>query len=246
MTAYNDETLRRYLGGDLTADDAVAIEAAVAGDADLERRLMALDPFAKPVRDTFAPLPGEDRVAAYAPVAAPLQKPLREQRWAIVMAACIAGAMIGYGFSGFAPKPTDWRTEVAHSQALYTTATISTVTSAADEVRNQLAAASEAVGAPLPLATLQNIAGMRLIRAQVLGYNGIPLAQIVFEGPNGTPIALCVLRGGGNGDMEQSTRQGLASTSWSKAGDAYLLIGGQDQAGIAAAAEIIRAQLGGV
>ena len=46
MSDYTDAQLKGYLNGTMTGDEAAALEMAVAGDTDLEQRLMALDPFA--------------------------------------------------------------------------------------------------------------------------------------------------------------------------------------------------------
>ena len=78
---FSDETLMAYLEGSLDETQCRAIDAAVEDDAELERRMMALDPFAPVVQGVFEGLPAQapqlDLPEAKVPVPSNSGSPLR-------------------------------------------------------------------------------------------------------------------------------------------------------------------------
>ncbi|MDG1368864.1 MAG: hypothetical protein P8Q48_01190 [Paracoccaceae bacterium] len=237
---YSDDTLRQFLDGVLDQAKTKEIETAMLSDADLERRIMGLDDLAASVKAVMESLPSEARMAELAPaVSAP---PTRQSRpWAMLAAACAVGVFIGIGSSWFnADAAPDWRVEVAHYQALYTPETINAINLAPGEAEAQVGRAAAQIGANVPLAELAAHDGLELRRAQVLGFEGAPLAQIVFAHSSGTPVALCLIRTGGKEQLAMGERLNMASADWAVDGIEYLLIGDISAADMAAHATRIR------
>lgn len=237
---YSDDTLRQFLDGVLDQAKTKEIETAMLSDADLERRIMGLDDLAASVKAVLESLPSEARKAELAPaVSAP---PTRQSRpWAMLAAACAVGVIIGIGSSWFnADAAPDWRVEVAHYQALYTPETINAINLAPGEAEAQVGRAAAQIGANVPLAELAAHDGLELRRAQVLGFEGAPLAQIVFAHSSGAPVALCLIRTGGKEQLAMGERLNMASADWAVDGIEYLLIGDISAADMAAHATRIR------
>ena len=237
---YSDDTLRQFLDGVLDPAKTKEIETAMLSDADLERRIMGLDDLAASVKAVMESLPSEARMAELAPaVNAP---PTRQSRpWAMLAAACAVGVFIGIGSSWFnADAAPDWRVEVAHYQALYTPETINAINLAPGEAEAQVGRAAAQIGANVPLAELAAHDGLELRRAQVLGFEGAPLAQIVFAHSSGVPVALCLIRTGGKEQLAMGERLNMASADWAVDGIEYLLIGDISAVDMAAHATRIR------
>lgn len=245
---FSEDELRAYLAGAAEPDLAARIEAALETDDDLARKLMALDQMAPKVRDAMADLPGDARAEAALTFAPTASRPApARRRFSLAAAASLLGVAIGWGGGLLWPAgaPADWRMEVANYQALYTEATIAPITPDAARIDADLARISTLVDADLPGPDLRALDGMRLIRAQVLGFEGAPLAQIVYRNAGGAPIALCVIRTGAGGEQALSTDRlrGLASASWSSGGVEYLMIGGDDAGWLRERAEDAKAVL---
>lgn len=235
-----DDMLHSYLAGTAPEPLARAIETAVETDRDLEARLMALDPMAAPTKDVFEMLPNSDRFGALEEIltpAAPTNSAVFGQWWATAAACAVAAVALGWSLW---PESPDWRMEVARYQALYVTETIEHLNSDPTLLSAQLQRAQDAIGAPLPQEALAGLDGLDLRRAQVLGFEGQELVQIVFSDAQGRPIALCLMQGddGTLGGMELA---GLASYSWGTGSHQFLLIGGDDQTTIDGLADDIMA-----
>jgi anti-sigma factor RsiW len=70
------------------------------------------------------------------------------------------------------------------------------------------------------------VPGADFRRAQVLEYDGKPLAQIAYLDPEDGPMALCIVpsdKGKAEPDMER--RRGMNVVYWSNATHAFMLIG---------------------
>ena len=240
---YTDDILRQFLDGELEDAKRTEIETAMLSDADLEDRIMALDDLAAAVKAVMTDLPSEARVADLAPTAAPAATTVAapQRPWAMLAAACAIGVVIGLGGTWFATDASpDWRVEVAHYQALYTPTTIGEIDLAPGEAEAQVTRATAKVGATLPVAELAALDGLKLRRAQTLGFEGAPLAQIVFAHSSGAPVALCLIRTGDEETLAMGERLNMASADWAVDGVEYLLIGDIDPSEMAAQAERIR------
>jgi len=241
--SYSDDVLRQFLDGGLDDVQRKEIETAMLSDADLESRIMALDDMAASVKAAMDWIPSEARVAGLAPAVAAAPEPVRSKHrpWGMLAAACAVGVFIGFGSSWIgADAAPDWRTEVAHYQALYTTDTINAIDLKPSEAAAQVDRAAANVGAKVPTAELAGLDGLTLRRAQTLGFEGAPLAQIVFAHSSGAPVALCLIRTGKEEALKMGERLNMASADWSVDGVEYLLIGDIDPAEMAAQAKRIR------
>lgn len=224
---YSDETLKSYLDGALPEAEAKALEQAMSTDEALQRRLMALDTFAAPVAETFQNLPGEARLESLR-AALPTAKPQSPRWWTgAAMAASVAvGALVGSQFlpSG-STEATGWRMEVARYQALYVPETVAYLGGDPNKLATEMARASKAVGLDLDLEALAEVDDLTLRRAQVLGFEGQPLIQMVYTDPKGTPFALCIMADA-EGSEGPEILVGLATHTWESGTHGFILVGG--------------------
>ena len=237
---YSDELLRRYLDGALPDERANAIEAALATDPALERRLMALDPCAGMVADAFGGQPGTERVERLR-AAIPAKRRFTSLLPGAAMAASLAfGIAIGNQLwpAGDTDTP-NWRLEVARYQALYTPETVGHLASEPARLMAELDRAAEAVGLPLPANELAAVAGLTLRRAQVLGFEGKALIQLAYTDAAGTPFALCIMPHMDDADGEAELA-GLSTYSWAAGTHSFILVGRKPQSEVTRLAAAFR------
>ena len=81
------------------------------------------------------------------------------------------------------------------------------------------------------LDVLRNVDGLDYKRAQVLGFEGKPLAQMTFLTKTGVPIAFCVLKRGStsSSDIRSYDLKELATAYWASGEHEFMVIGGADQ-----------------
>lgn len=236
--AYSDEDLTAFLDGHLSADNAAEIQAAAALDPDLTQRLQGLALDSGQLRDAFEPFLqvaqtrqlGQRMDAVLSRMQG--QPARRAGGLAIVAsyaAAMVVGASLVWAF--LKPADEDWRTEVAHYQALYVPDTLMPITPDAGQLQVEFARAGDVLGLKLEAQAFADVPGLKLRRAQILGYNGAPLVQIAFTLPDGSPFAFCILqKPGPSGAPRSDILMGLPATSWSTQSHKYLAIGGTDAA----------------
>ena len=228
-----DEDLTAYLDAELTPARREEIEAALARDAGLRERLDALRIDVRAIRAAFdahaetAPLDRLERTLAQIP------RPRRRRvppSWLAIAASVLVGIAIGQismrVLSG--QHSVDWRTAVADYQVLYTAATLANVHQDADALSNNVDAVGSALGRSVTVSALQTD-GVDLKRAQILTFNGQPLAQYAYLDRHGAPIAFCATRTGEpDRPMQTTTLHGLAEAHWSRDGYGFMVIGGYD------------------
>ncbi|AEV37598.1 transmembrane anti-sigma factor [Pseudovibrio sp. FO-BEG1] len=248
---YTDAQLRSYLAGSAEASLIQQIEADLETDPILEQRLLALEGLIPVVQHGFADQPApehlkeleekifEDTASEQIPTT-----PFYRQ-WGARAATLAAGLVIGAGMMIWADDAPDWRQEVASYQALYVKDTIASLNRSEDELKQELAIASAAVGQQLNLSDLTDLQGLKLLRTQILGHEGAPLIQIVFADPNGAPIAFCILKDTGASDtaMHSDNLKGMAAADWTGNGYRYLVIGGDNQNRIDTVAQQIHSRV---
>lgn len=232
--AFSDEDLTAYLDGEADADLESALSQALETDAALIARLESLDAPIAAIRDGYAALLAE---APEMPDMAPAKAPSYLWRGIGTFGAGIAAGLAVAAVGGLlrapeAPSP-GWKAMVANYQNLYGIETLADATPSAEMRATQMAHVSAIIG--LDLSDLPNTAGLTFKRAQVLDFNGRPLAQIAYTRADGTPVALCILTGANPVEtpVSASVVQGLGATSWNAGGFGYLLIGGDDPADLA-------------
>ncbi len=239
MTTYSDDVLLAYLRGEAPQELSEGIETAVEADADLEARLMSLDPFAPSVADAFATAPPKDRLKdAQALLAQPSAEPAKPNWWGRGLSAIAVAAAGVAGFfvatATFEPEPSaelTWRQQAALYQALYVPETIAGISVTEGQLAGQMERAGMALSTTLRTEDFQDLPGLELKRAQILGYGDKPLIQIAFAGPKGVPYALCIFRrGASKPDARVSANElaGLSAAHWAEGEFAYMLIGGSD------------------
>ena len=168
----------------------------------------------------------------------------------------------------------DWRQAVANYQALYVTETLALTTAVADEerqkrlwqservpatqglqirkqaetpdldkLRGSVAAVSAKLGLPITPEALQ-APGLDFKRAQLLQFDGRPLAQFAYLDAQGAPITFSATR---TGDADSPAKTGrydkLAAVSWNKGGYGFMVIGAAPTAEIERAASSLATQI---
>jgi anti-sigma factor RsiW len=127
--------------------------------------------------------------------------------------------------SGIYERPRSWHAAVADYQVLYSTATLASVPGGSENLRGEVAAVGAKLGLPIELESLE-IAGLALKRAQLLAFEGRPLAQFAYRDAAGIPVALCAMRtGDADSALQTATLRGLAAASWSRNGFGFIVIG---------------------
>lgn len=239
---FSDQDLCAFLDGE--ADDALcaAIREASASDPQLRDRLETL----RSASDVFAA--AMDAALAAAPPMPELPHvPARRGfgTWSVALAGAVAGAVLvlGLTWDGTPPAKAGWRDVVANYQSLYVTETLAKVDLSPDAQQADLARISEALG--FDLTDLPEVAGLSYKRAQQLGFNGKPLAQLTFLAADGGPVALCIIRTNGETTdaIHAEVLSGLDTYSWTDNGYGILLVGPEGQDGLGSAAEAFRAAL---
>ena len=232
---YSDQDLLAFLDGRLDEKRAAEIEQTMRVDQELERRVMALDPVAGPVRDAMSHLPAPS-ILADLKRSEPFEThavPARRY-WLGLAAMLVLGVLIGGSTVWLAsPAPEDWRARIAQYQSLYVADTVRLTTASAETLDRQLGAAVATLGRPLDKIGLEAPSVLQLARVQVLGLDDAPLIQIVYQAEDGRPFALCITTGEGHGAPGEPVTDhlhGLATTAWHDGSFRYILVGGEDLA----------------
>lgn len=239
---YSDEELTAFLDGEADEDLTRELSLAVARDPGLSARLERLSIDTSEVRQAFDTLLDDapaapDFLTAPATALTPVRRSVPMRAIAATAVFCLlAGAAAGYFIAG--PGDRTWQDYAATYHALYVNSTLSTVAGNDSETEAQLKRVSTALGKPIELAAVSENAGLDYKRAQILGFEGRPLAQLAFLSKVGAPIALCIMRsyGAKTQDVRMGEMRGMSAATWSKGNFEYLLIGGEDKALIEQAA----------
>ncbi|MEM7719871.1 MAG: hypothetical protein AAF222_11775 [Pseudomonadota bacterium] len=224
IVEFGEDELRDYLHGVLNPARALALEAALATDETLEARLLALEPLSEPLGRAFSSVPDHarlERLARELPVQPQLSRVLP-----LGLVAALA-AVIGL-FLGNLTQPDrklSWQEQVAVYQALYVAETVAPLEPSPASLQDQFARASERLGLALTAADYQEVPGLTLKRAQLLGFEGAPLVQIAFATETGAPIAFCILKTGETSPAIVTELSGLPTVHWSADGFGYMVIG---------------------
>ena len=150
-----------------------------------------------------------------------------------------ASLLLGGLFSG--PSHSPWAQAVADYQVLYIPQTIAVNGLGEDVARQQIETLNS--NFDIDLMNLPDLPGLELRRAQLLGFEGKPLLQIVYSDMNGGPVALCLVESAieAPSALETYRLKEMEAAVWRSQGHDFILIGGNDAALIKNAAE--RAQI---
>jgi anti-sigma factor RsiW len=233
--APSDEQLVAYLDGQLSSEERLRIDSALANDEALEQRLEWLSSSDLPFQSAYADLldqaPQDRLTAMLTGLPAPATgAPLTRRRFIAAAAgfllAGVAADRLFLGWQASSRKTeTNWRGLVADYMALYTPQTLDHLPTDDASQRAQLQTLSQRLGLALEPAQL-TLPGPALKRAQLLEYDGVPIAQITYLDPVHGPLALCITRSKtGTRHPATEQRNGMNIVYWSGMHHAFMVIG---------------------
>ena len=157
--------------------------------------------------------------------------------------AGVVGVAIGAGVMQFTAPETiapGWKQQVAAYQSLYVPQTVAAIDATDADLAQQFADAAAAIDLDLQRGVLAGLSGLKLRRAQVLGFQGRDLIQVAFQASDGTPIAFCIIESDADRtDPKIEDLAGLAAASWNTGTHAFLVIGGEDHQAVAALGSVL-------
>ncbi len=236
MTAhkmFSDEDLTAYLDGESDQAMTDAIQRQLSDDIALANRLDQLVLDKTQIETSF-----QDLLAMAPDAPAFLSRETHARhgfgklQYALIAAAAVLCLLAG-GIAGNLwqqPREEAWFEFVATYQALYINSTLAHVKHSPASAQSELDRVSQSIGKALDLSKVSSNEDLDYKRAQILGFEGQPLAQLTFLSKVGAPIALCIIRSDEERErvMEVATRRGMSSAIWSKGGYEFMLIGGED------------------
>ena len=232
-----DAELVGLIDNELDEDAKRRVLMRLAEDEALRKRYEALRDIGPPITASFKALlekaPSSRLRAAIPPEVAP-----RATYWpfaGITLRGLAAGFAIGLLAAGaaawvalsFAPheEKEDWQAAVVEYMELYTNETFAFDDIDPSVEAKKLNAIGQRVGATLTPEDLA-VPGLRFKTAQILSYDGVPLAEIAYVDGQGAPVLFCIIANGGADAPTHAERRGDYSlASWSHAGRSYLVIG---------------------
>jgi len=253
MTAPNDtsrvadEQLVAYLDGELSRDEHMTLAKQIAGDPELQRRLLVLSGGNRPFKEAFEPLLAqapEIRLASMLRNLPATRRPPGRTLWKAMMGIAAAIMIFAAGLvadrlfpilsSSFgdliasadhAQDDDNWRQAVAEYLTLYSADTLANIPDddtmrqrELDSLRSRLALNLSAQKAAVP--------GLTFKRAQLFEYEGRPLGQIAYLDPDSGPVALCMIRSDEDASPPSAERrQGFNIIYWTQDGHDYMVIG---------------------
>ncbi|NIA67704.1 hypothetical protein HBA54_03795 [Pelagibius litoralis] len=229
MTAngIDDEDLVAYLDGELSAERAAQIRAALESDVTLRDRLSALQIDTAAVRSAFDSLLDQAPAGMLKNTTAP-PPALIGRRATAIAASLLIVAALGFTMGRFSapPETEDWRMAVAEYQLLYRSETLSHLVREDDALERERARVVARLGLDIDGKTLMNLDGLSYRRAQLLGFEDAPLVQFAYLDGNQQPLAFCVTpTGAADRPVESANLKGLSAASWIAGGYAFLVIG---------------------
>ncbi len=246
-TMLSEEHLTAFIDGALSPEEAAAVERRIDTDPAVAERVEFLMRASLPFVEAYRPLLDEapvarleamlDEISAAKPARAGLA--ISRRGFMAALAASVAFGMVvdrfalqplrgigmGEGEGEEQAEAGEWRGLVAQYMALYDADTLVGVAPPPERQEAELGAVNERLALTL---TPQAVAieGADFKRAQVLSYDGRPLAQILYLDPESGPLAFCIVRKAGPviaPDTEQ--RLGMTVVHWSNGSHALMLIG---------------------
>jgi anti-sigma factor RsiW len=232
-----DADLVAFVDNRLPPERREAIVSLASRDSAIASRIAILTDGTPVLGEAFRPLLSgmppqlEERLRRKAEEMETLPEPITAhptRRWFMMGLTTAASFAIGGVVGGLLMQRRstsgDWREAVAQYHALYGMATTAGLNPSPDDISQQMAIVSQALGHPLPRVA-ESLSGLNFKRAQILEFEGAPLIQIVFETADKIPVAFCLKR---SRDMVRSPsvemQQGLALASWTRNGVDELIV----------------------
>ncbi|MEM7249783.1 MAG: hypothetical protein AAF493_00075 [Pseudomonadota bacterium] len=225
----DDARLLAYVDGELSVDEAEALELALRADPEASIRLASLRNLPQDVGDALdalleRPIPESLRAS--------VSKPPTSTRslWPVgAVATFLLGFALALLWQSYAARQPvaadDWIELVASYQAPYARNTVAGLAPDDDTVRATASRLGRELGAELIIPDLREF-GLAFKRGQILEVAGNPLAQLVYLPSEGKPVAYCVFRVAGANESPQTARlRGLNLVHWQHDGVGHLVIG---------------------
>ncbi|MFJ2462581.1 anti-sigma factor family protein [Pseudomonas sp. NPDC087615] len=250
MNTPSDEQLVAYLDDELDPDYRRQLDHAIADNPLLNLRVQWLSRSSLPFKNAYDELAQQaplDRLQARLDAIPSPQKPGLSRRWFIGAAAAAlvtGGVLTDRLFLGWqAQQAHNWRGVVGDYMALYVTQTLEHLPTDEASQRAQLRSIDARLGLSLSPAALK-LPGAELKRAQMLEYDGVPIAQIVYlDGKHG-PLALCATRSNsGSRPLQHERRHEMNVVFWTEQEHAWMLIGRDAAEGLEEKASLLRSRL---
>ncbi|CAI8703374.1 anti-sigma factor family protein [Pseudomonas sp. IT-P395] len=249
MNTPSDEQLVAYLDGELDREYRDQLDNAIAEDSLLSLRVQWLSRSNLPYKNAYDELAQQaplDRLQARLDAIPSPEKPGLSRRWFIggAAAALLAGGGLADRlFLGWhAAQSNNWRALVADYMALYVPQTLDHLPTDEASQRAQLRTVDARLGLNLSPATLK-LPGAEFKRAQVLEYDGVPIAQIMYLDARHGPLALCVTRSNqGSRALEHERRHEMNVVFWTEHEHAWMLIGHVPAAALEQSATLLKSR----
>lgn len=245
-----DEQLVAYLDNQLASEQRQRIDAAVAEDPLIGLRLQWLDRSSLPFKSAYDELGRQapvDRLQAMLDsLPAPARPPLN-RRWFLAAAAglVVSGVLADRLFLGWqaSQENHNWRQLVADYMVLYIPQTLDHLPNDQATQRTQLRTLEASLDLKLVPAQL-TLPRAEFKRAQILEYDGVPIAQITYLDPLHGPLALCVTRSSsGDQPIARERRHDMNIVYWADMQHAWMLIGRHSMPDLESMAKALRGRL---
>jgi hypothetical protein len=250
MNTPSDEQLVAYLDGELEQEYRHQLDSAIAEDSLLSLRVQWLSRSNLPYKNAYDELAQQaplDRLQARLDAIPAPQRPGFNRRWFIggAAAALLAGGVLADRlFLGWhAAQSNDWRALVGDYMALYVPQTLDHLPTDEASQRAQLRTIDARLGLNLSPATLK-LPNAEFKRAQMLEYDGVPIAQIVYLDAKHGPLALCVTRSNsGSQPLAHERRREMNVVYWTEREHAWMLIGHDAPVALEDKAKLLKSRL---
>jgi hypothetical protein len=249
-TIPTDEQLVAYLDDQLDTEQRTRIDAAIHDDPALNLRLQWLARSSLPFKDAYDQLGKQaptDRLQAMLDTLPSPARPALNRRWFLAAAAglVLSSVVADRLFLGWqsSQQKSNWRGLVADYMSLYVPQTLEHLPGDEATQRAQLHTIDSRLGLNLAPAKLV-LPRLELKRAQILEYEGVPIAQITYLDPTHGPMALCVTRSNkGSRPFAHERRHDMNIVFWADTEHAWMLIGHNPVADLEDMAKVLRSRL---
>jgi anti-sigma factor RsiW len=253
MSRFEDGILVAYVDGEL--DEAVAreVEAAIASDPELLRKVELLRLSGSIAREAFRDSKREI-ISGYVTREQSATRNFAEPRLRRILpavAACILAALIGFQLGMWRSKPAEMDfaenliEEIAEYHAIYARETEHQVEVKADRLDEIQSWLGRRLQRKLPVPDLSD-RGLVFRGARLLAVEKQPVAELLYSSPDSPnqPLALCITIGPSEGLPYKTERQGdMTLALWGEHGFVYILAGWLDSPTLAALAAELKPSL---